>query len=120
MSYNELSDRQNKILSLKEKGYTFEQIGKEVGMTEEIVRANYYYSKQKITTGIPNKDTVLTEKQKEDIKEAVLALKDYLKELKELNDSTTQENSFDPKDLIHICKEMAEKVGLPFDEGEFI
>lgn len=63
---------------------------------------------------------MLTEKQKEDIKEALEALTSHLRALKKLHEQALQEISYNPQDLISISKEMADKIGVEFDEKEFI
>lgn len=109
-----------KIISLKESGCSFEEIGTQLGISAKIANANYNYAIQKLAGTIPNKDTVLTEKQEKDIVEALEALKSHLRELKGLEENQKQELSYNPNDLINICQEMADKIGVPFDKEDFI
>lgn len=120
MKNNKITEKQKEIISLKNQGYTFEQIGKEIGITEELANVNYHYAMQKINEGIPNKDTELNEEQKQGLSEAIEVIKIHLRELKELDDQELQELSYNPKDLIKICKETADKIGVSFNEAEFI
>lgn len=120
MKNNKITEKQKKIISLKNQGYSFEQIGQEVGITAKLANVNYHYAMQKMNEGIPNIDTELNEEQKQVLSEAIEGIKTHLRELKEFDNQELQELSYNPKDLIKICKEMANKIGVSFDEKEFI
>lgn len=119
-SKNSISKKQQLILSLHDNGMSFHEIADKVGVTENLAKVNYYYAVQKLNGEIPNKDTELTEEQKKSIKIALDALSENLQELKLLDSQSEDELSYNPNDLINICQEMADKIGVPFNRDEFI
>lgn len=116
---NGITKKQQQIITLKNEGYTFHQISKSVGMTPEIAHINYNYAIHKLNGDIPNKNTELNEKQKNNIIEALEVLTNHLRELKKLEKKELDKLSYDPKDLINICQEMSDKVEGNFDKNEF-
>lgn len=120
MSLKDLSKNQIYILALKELGHSFEEIGKELGMTEKIAMVNYHYAIQKSNGSIPNKDSKLSDAQKNNIVKALDAITNYLRELTKLNDNEFDKSSYNPTSLIKICQEMSDIVGGTFDKNEFV
>jgi len=119
MSLKDLSKNQIYILALKELGHSFEEIGKELGMTEKMAMVNYRYAIQKYNGTIPNKNSKLTEVQKINIVQALEAITNHLRELTKLNDNEFSELSYNPISLISICQDMSDMVGGTFDKNEF-
>lgn len=117
---NSISKKQQLILSLHDDGMSFHEIAEKVGITEKLAKVNYYYAVQKLNGEIPNKDTELTDEQKKSIKIALDVLSENLRELKLLDLQSKDELSYNPNDLINICQEMADKIGVPFNRDEFI
>ncbi len=114
-----ISENQGKICKLREEGYTFTQIAEELGITEKIAMVNYHYAIQKYNGNIPNKNSKLSEAQKNDIVKALEAITNHLRELIKLEDNKLSKLSYNPASLIRICQDMSDMVGGTFDKNEF-